>query len=187
MSTQESDGKKPANEPDVNEEAGDTKAGPALSPEQLVQLLDKAAKADELRDQLLRTVADMDNLRKRAAREKQDAIRYANESMLEKLVPVLDNFEAAVLATASAEGGSVDALKQGVTMILSQFKNVLAEAGLEEISAQDKPFDPNLHEAVSQQVSKDVPEGQVIQQLRKGYKLKDRLLRPATVVVSKKA
>ncbi|MCD6051038.1 MAG: molecular chaperone GrpE [Verrucomicrobia bacterium] len=186
MSTQESDEKKPVNGP-VNEEAGDAKAGPALSPEQLTQLLDKAAKADELRDQLLRTVADMDNLRKRAAREKQDAIRYANESVLEKLVPVLDNFEAAVLATASAEGGSVDALKQGVTMILSQFKNVMAEAGLEEINAQDKPFDPNLHEAVSQQVSKDVPEGQVIQQLRKGYKLKDRLLRPATVVVSKKA
>jgi molecular chaperone GrpE len=187
MSTPETDLNQPANEPAANEESGNAKTEQALAPEQLVQLLDKAAKADELRDQLLRTVADMDNLRKRAAREKQDAIRYANEAMLEKLIPVLDNFEAAVLATATAEGGSVDALKQGVTMILSQFKNVLADSGLEEIDAQGKPFDPNLHEAVSQQASKDVPEGQVLQQLRKGYKLKDRLLRPATVVVAKKA
>lgn len=189
MSTQESDKKEPANEPLVNEEAGGggQTSGPTLTPEQVVQLLDKAAKADELRDQLLRTVADMDNLRKRSAREKQDAIRYANESILEKLVPVLDNFEMAMLATSTAEGGNVDALKTGVSMILSQFKNVLAEAGLEEIPAQGKPFDPNLHEAVSQQVNPDVPEGQVVQQLRKGYKLKDRLLRPATVVVSKKA
>lgn len=172
----------PAGAPEVNEET----AGQTLSPKEAVQLQEKAAKADELRDQLLRMAADMDNLRKRAAREKQDAIRYANEAMLEKLVPVLDNFEMAMLATASAEGASVDALKTGVTMILSQFKNVLAEAGLEEIEAQGKPFDPNVHEAVSQQVNNDVPEGQVMQQLRKGYKLKDRLLRPASVVVAKK-
>jgi molecular chaperone GrpE len=93
----------------------------------------------------------------------------------------------AMLATANAEGASVDAVKTGVTMILGQFKNVLADAGLEEIDASGKPFDPNIHEAVSQQESAEVPEGQVLQQLRKGYKLKDRLLRPATVVVSKKA
>jgi molecular chaperone GrpE len=176
--------KQPAAEPAVNEETGSIQT---LTPEQLTQLQEKAAKADELRDQLLRTVADMDNLRKRAVREKQDAIRYANEVMLEKLVPVLDNFEMAMLATANAEGASVDAVKTGVTMILGQFKNVLADAGLEEIDASGKPFDPNIHEAVSQQESAEVPEGQVLQQLRKGYKLKDRLLRPATVVVSKKA
>lgn len=167
----------------VNEEVAKEQL---VTPEQLKELQDKAAKADEFRDQLLRTMADMDNLRKRSAREKQDAIRFANEGLLEKLVPVLDNFEMAMLATASAEGGSVDSLKTGVTMILSQFKNVLAEAGLEAIEAAGKPFDPNLHEAVSQQESADVAEGHVLQQLRRGYKLKDRLLRPATVVVAKK-
>lgn len=174
--------KQPANGPETNETPVDI-----ITPEQITEMQQKAAKADELRDQLLRTVADMDNLRKRSAREKQEAIRYANESILEKLVPVLDNFEMAMQATASAEGASVDALKTGVTMILSQFKNVMADCGLEEIDAAGKPFDPNLHEAVSQQASNDVPEGQVLQQLRKGYKLKDRLIRPATVVVSKKA
>ncbi len=184
MSTQESDLKQPENDPVVNEE---TAGAQPLTPEQLTQLQEKAAKADELRDQLLRTVADMDNLRKRSVREKQDAIRYANEAMLEKLIPVLDNFEMAMLATANAEGASVDAVKTGVNMILGQFKNVLGDAGLEEIDALGKPFDPNIHEAVSQQVSDKVAEGQVLQQLRKGYKLKDRLLRPATVVVSKKA
>jgi len=71
-------------------------------------------------------------------------------------------------------------------MIQQQLKNVLVEAGLEEINATDKPFDPNLHEAISQQDSTTVPEGHVLQQLRKGYKLKDRLLRPATVVVARK-
>ena len=179
MSTQDKNtGEQTANEEVVNEQP--------LAPEQLKTLQEKAAKVDELRDQLLRTVADMDNLRKRSAREKQDAIRFANEGLLEKLVPVLDNFEMAMLATASAEGSSADSLKTGVNMILSQFKNVLSEAGLEAIDAAGKPFDPNLHEAVSQQESNTVPEGQVLQQLRRGYKLKDRLLRPATVVVAKK-
>jgi len=179
MSTQDQN----SNEPVGNEEV---ETGSTLTAEQVKELQDKAAKADELRDQLLRTIADMDNLRKRAAREKQDAIRFANESLLEKLVPVLDNFEMAMLATASAEGGSVDSLKTGVNMILSQFKNVVADSGLEVIEAQGKAFDPNLHEAVSHQESTTVPEGHVLQQLRKGYKLKDRLLRPATVVVAKK-
>lgn len=179
MSTQDQN----SNEPAGNEEV---EQGSTLTAGQVMELQDKAAKADELRDQLLRTIADMDNLRKRAAREKQDAIRFANESLLEKLVPVLDNFEMAMLATASAEGGSVDSLKTGVNMILNQFKNVVADSGLEVIEAQGKAFDPNLHEAVSHQESATVPEGHVLQQLRKGYKLKDRLLRPATVVVAKK-
>jgi molecular chaperone GrpE len=73
----------------------------------------------------------------------------------------------------------------GVNMIYQQLKSVLAEAGLEEIESQGKPFDPNIHEAVSQAESAEVPEGQVMQQLRKGYRLRERLLRPATVIVAK--
>ena len=80
----------------------------------------------------------------------------------------------------------VSSLQSGVTMIQPQFKTVLAEAGLEEIDASGKPFDPALHEAVSQQETAEVPEGHVLQQIRKGYKLHDRLLRPATVIVAKK-
>jgi molecular chaperone GrpE len=159
-----------------------------FSPEQFAELQAQASKAAENWDKYVRLNADFDNFKKRAARERQDAIRYANESLLEKLIPVLDNFEMAMQAAANApQAGAPDALRTGVNMIHSQLRNALGEAGLEEISAEGQPFDPNLHEAVSQQPSKEVPEGHVLQQLRKGYKLRDRLVRPATVIVAKKA
>jgi molecular chaperone GrpE len=160
-----------------------------ITAEQLEELKQRAAKADENWDRLLRTTADFDNFKKRAAREKQDAARYANEALLTKLIPVLDTFDMALTAAAqsaqSAKGNGLQSLQAGVSMIFQQFKNVLVESGLEEVDAAGKPFDPNLHEAVSQQETTEVPEGHVVQQLRKGYKLRDRLLRPATVIVAK--
>lgn len=161
-----------------------------LTEEHIQELQAQAAKADEYRDQLLRTAADLENYKKRAAREKQEAIKFANESLLGKLIPVLDNFDMALAAVSSAQGtaapqAATDSLQQGVSMIQQQLKQVLADAGLEEINAAGQPFDPNYHEAVSQQESADVPEGHVLQQLRKGFKLRERLLRPATVVVAK--
>jgi molecular chaperone GrpE len=165
-------------------------AAESLSPEQVENLKAKAAQADEHWDKLLRVSADFDNFRKRAARERQEAIKFANESLLEKLLPVLDNFEMAIAASGSSANASqsdaVESLKTGVSMIYSQLKNVMTEAGLEEIDATHKAFDPNWHEAVAQQDSVDVPEGCVLQQLRKGYKLRDRLIRPAVVVVARK-
>ncbi len=155
------------------------------TPQQVQELKDRAAKADDHWDRLLRTTADFDNYKKRAAREKQDAIKYANEAVIQKLMPVLDNFDMALSATQNAADENVKALRQGVTMIYQQLKQVLQEAGLEEVNADGQVFDPNFHEAVSQQESKAVPEGHVLQQLRKGYKLRDRLLRPASVVVAK--
>jgi molecular chaperone GrpE len=157
-----------------------------LSQEQMEELKSRAAKADENWDRLVRLTADFDNYKKRALRERQDAVKFANESLLEKLVPVLDNLDMALAAAVSSQTGSVESLKRGVDMIYNQLKGVLTEAGLEEIDASKKPFDPNWHEAVSQQESADVPDGQVLQQLRKGYKLRERLIRPATVVVAKK-
>lgn len=156
----------------------------AITPEQVEELKQKAAKAEEHWDRLLRVTADLDNYRKRAVREKQEAIRYANESLLEKLIPVLDNFDMALAATQKVENDAAQSVQTGVGMIYQQLKGVLVDAGLEEVDATGKAFDPNLHEAVSQHHTGDVPEGQVVQQLRKGYKLKDRLLRPATVIVS---
>lgn len=169
------------------EQAPATEAAPveALTPEQIADLQAKAAKADEHWDRLLRQTADFDNYRKRSVRDRDDAVRNAQERILSKLLPVVDNFEMAMLA-ASAEGASVDSLKAGVQMILGQVKGVLADSGVEEIDAAGKPFDPNLHEAVSQVESADAPEGSVLQQLRKGYKMRDRLMRAATVVVAKK-
>ena len=156
-----------------------------VTPEQFEELKARAAKADDHWERLLRTTADFENFKKRAARERQDAVKYANEGLLQKLIPVLDTFE---MALAAAQTGPADgqALKDGIAMTQQQFRNTLLEAGLEEVEAGGKPFDPNLHEAVSQQETDAVPEGHVAQQLRKGYKLRERLLRPASVVVAKK-
>ncbi len=147
-------------------------------------LKEKAAKADEYWDRLLRQSADFENYKKRAARERQEAIKYANEGLLQKLIPILDTFEMALAAT-SAETGSTQSLQAGVAMILGQLKSTMAEAGLEEINATGKTFDPNWHEAISQKETTEVPEGHVVQQVRKGYKFRDRLVRAAGVIVAK--
>jgi molecular chaperone GrpE len=156
-----------------------------ITDEQLEELTERAAKSDERWEKLLRTTADFENFKKRAAREKQEAIKFANENLVQKLIPVLDNFDMAMAAAQNEPTEAAQSLQTGINMIYQQLKNVLVEAGLEEVDASGKMFDPNLHEAVSQQETSDVPEGQVVQQLRKGYKLRDRLLRPATVVVAK--
>jgi molecular chaperone GrpE len=157
-----------------------------VTPEQLEELKQRAAKADENWDRLLRTTADLDNYKKRAAREKQDAIKFANENLINKLVPVLDALDMALVATQSAKNQATQSLQAGINMVYQQLKAVLTEAGLEEIDAAGKPFDPNLHEAVSQKETVEVPEDHVAEQMRKGYKLRDRLLRPASVVVARK-
>ncbi len=157
------------------EPAAEAEAAPA--PEQ--------SKADENWDRYLRAVADLENFKKRAARERAEASSYANQALLQKLLPILDNFEAAQTAAESAQGDSVQSLKAGVAMIQQQLKAALAEAGLEEINAIGQPFNPNFHEAISEVESAEVPDHHVLQQLRKGYKLRDRLLRPSMVIVAK--
>jgi molecular chaperone GrpE len=164
---------------------GGSLAVEALTPAQIEDLKNRAAKADENWERLLRATADLDNYKKRAAREREEAVKFANESVFKKLVTVLDNFDMA-LAAGQTQAGASQSLQTGVAMIHQQLRNVLMESGLQEVDATGKAFDPNWHEAVSQQETADVPEGQVLQQLRKGYKLKDRLIRPATVIVARK-
>jgi molecular chaperone GrpE len=161
-------------------------SAPELTTGQLKELQTRAAKADEHWDRLLRTAADFENFKKRAARERIEAGHSANAALLQKLLPVLDHFEMAQTAAQTAEDDKLASLQAGIAMIQQQLKGILAETGLEEIDAAGKPFDPMLHEAVSQMETADTPEGQVFQQIRKGYKLRDRLLRPAAVVVAKK-
>lgn len=151
------------------------------TPEDLASLREQAAQAEDNRNLYVHAMADLDNFRKRAARERQDAVKYANESLLNKIIPVLDSFEMALAATDSAHA----AVRDGVKMILDQLRGALGEAGLEEIDAAGQVFDPSLHEAVSMQETADVADGHVVHQLRKGYRLNDRLLRPATVVVAR--
>ena len=172
---------KKENIPDVDEEV----VMPELTPEQLTELQTRAAKADEHWERLLRTTADFENFKKRAARERTEAAQFANASLFQKLIPILDNFEMAQAAAQTAQGDKLASLQTGIAMIQQQFKSALIEAGLEEVDASGKPFDPTFHEAVSQQETDTVPEGNVVQQIRKGYKLRERLLRPAAVIVAK--
>ncbi len=150
----------------------------------LEQLKAQAAKAEENWDKYVRLNADFDNYKKRAARERQDAISYANESLISKLLPVMDTFEMAL--AAASNDASAKSLQAGVAMISQQLKSILADSGLEEIDATGKAFDPNLHEAISQEESAGTPEGQVLKQVRKGYRFRNRLMRPAGVIVAKK-
>jgi molecular chaperone GrpE len=157
-----------------------------MTPEELAGLENRAAKADENWERLLRVTADFENFKKRAARERTEAAQFANAALLQKLLPILDNFEMAQAAAQGAQGDRLASLQTGIAMIQQQLKSVLAEAGLEELDASGKPFDPTFHEAVSQQESDTLPEGQVLQQIRKGYKFRERLLRPSAVIVAKK-
>jgi molecular chaperone GrpE len=174
-------------EPSENNDATEALVVEPLTPEQIEDLKTRASRADENWERLLRSTADLENYKKRAQREREDAVKFANESLIKKLIPVLDNFEMALAAANQTPAApNAQSLQTGISMILQQLRSALTESGLEEVGAAGKAFDPNLHEAVSQQESAEVPEGNVLQQLRKGYKLRERLIRPATVVVAKK-
>ncbi len=129
----------------------------------------------------LRTAAEMENLRKRTTREREDAIRYANQRLLEELIPVIDNFEMGMQA-ASQDTKSM--IYIGMDMVRRQLNEFLASQGVEEIPTSGQ-FDPNLHDAVAQEECAAGEEGRILKVTRRGFRLRDRLLRPASVVVSK--
>jgi molecular chaperone GrpE len=140
------------------------------------------ADIDRFRDLALRSQADFENYKKRYAREKEEAIKYANSSLLERLVTIVDNFE---LGLSAARGEGEDSpIYSGMRLVLKQLNDFLAENGLQPIDAVSQRFDPNLHEAIAHEPSEEFPEGTVIRQTRRGYKFKGRLLRPSSVVVS---
>ena len=144
------------------------------------------ADLERFRDLALRSQADFDNFRKRATREKEDAVKYANGSFLERLIPIFDNLELGL--TAARTDAAASPILSGMEMVARQLNDFLRDCGVEPVDAQPgTTFDPNLHEAIGQQESAEIADGAVLQQLRKGFKLRDRLLRPAMVVVSKGA
>jgi molecular chaperone GrpE len=169
------DDPKPQDEtPGAEAETGTTQEPQDLDPWE--QLEAEAAKWKEVS---LRTAAEMDNLRKRTAREREEAIRYANQRLLEDLLPVIDNFEMGMMA-ASQDTSSM--IYIGMDMVRKQLNEFLTSQGVEEIKAEGQ-FDANLHDAVSQEPS-ELPEGTIIRVTRRGFRIRDRLLRPASVVVS---
>lgn len=145
--------------------------------------LEKAeAEALEMKSRWLRSVADMENYRKRIGREKQDIIRSAGASVVESLLPVLDNMKLGLQAAENHPEAKDVTI--GFKMVDDQLKRSLSEQGLEELIPDGEAFDPNFHECISHQPSADVEEDKVIQTVRAGYRLNDRLIRAASVIVS---
>ena len=137
---------------------------------------------DMLKEQLLRAVADFDNYRKRIERERRELSEYAAADVLLELLPIIDNFERALQAPA----GGDEAFKKGVELIHKQMLDLLRKRGVTLIEALGADFDPNVHQAVIHEPSDEHREGEVMQELQRGYKLGDRLLRPAMVKVAKR-
>jgi len=138
----------------------------------------------EMKDRLLRNVAEMDNMRKRLEREKADFIKFSLESMLKDMIPVLDSFDKALSTSSShSDSGDVASFHEGMTMVQRQFLGALAKHGLEPVEAVGKPFDPNFHQAIQRIESGDVTDEIVATEFMKGYALHGRLVRPAMVSV----
>jgi molecular chaperone GrpE len=164
--------------PDPSAEPARAQAAPA--PDALAAAKQEAA---ENYDRYVRSVADLDNFRRRTMREKDELRQFATARVLEDLLPVMDNLVLGLTA-AKQPGADLKALASGVELVLTQLKSVLSGHGLKEISPLGLPFDANLHESISAQPSPTVPEGVVVTVVRTGYALNGRLLRPAAVVVS---
>ena len=148
-----------------------------------LQLNAKVEEAKNNYDRYVRQVAELDNFKKRSAREREEFVRYANESLVKDLLPVIDNLE---LAIAHASGGSDgNPLVEGVDLVLKGFLDTLAKHGVQPVAAVGMPFDPSQHEAIAQVESADHPPNTVMEQHQSGYLMRDRLLRPALVTVSK--
>lgn len=139
------------------------------------------AEHEALKDKLLRAHAELDNYRKRVQREREEDRKYAAWSLARDLLPVLDNLQRAV--DASAKGGTIEDLRQGVQMVVQQAGEAFARNKIEAIPAKGEHFDPNLHEAITQMPS-DQPPLTILQEVEKGYKLHDRVLRPSKVIVA---
>ncbi|WP_173916093.1 nucleotide exchange factor GrpE [Halobacillus sp. Marseille-Q1614] len=137
---------------------------------------------DELQNRLLRLQADYDNFRRRTQKEKEADRKYRSQSLVEELIPVLDNFERAL--QVEIEGDAAQNLASGMKMVYSQFQAALEKEGVEEIPAEGEEFDPHLHQAVMQVEDDNFESNVVVEQLQKGYRLKDRVIRPAMVKVN---
>ena len=135
-------------------------------------------------DLYLRERADLENVRKRNQRDKEDAIRYANDRLLKEMVPVLDNLERAIEHAAQEETDN-QGLIEGVNMTINQFRKALEDFGVKAINAIGADFDPNLHQAMGQLESAEQAPNTVVTEFQKGYLLHDRLLRPSLVMVAK--
>jgi molecular chaperone GrpE len=151
--------------------------------ELLEKLKETEQKSQENYDLYLRTYAEMENIKKRGAREREELAKFANESLIKEILPVIDSLEKALIH--GRDDTNTSGLVEGIEMTLKGLMGALEKAGLKEVEAMGKPFDPNFHEAVSQQPDETVPPKHVIMEMQKGYLLNGRLIRPSIVVISR--
>ncbi|MES2505339.1 MAG: nucleotide exchange factor GrpE [Verrucomicrobiota bacterium] len=172
----------PETQPEIPESPVSVEA-PEAAPEATLSPLEAAlADAAQWKDLAYRNAAELDNFRKRTTREAQETRSFANADLLRSLFPILDNFEMGLEAARAESEKSM--IFMGMNMVHRQITDFLREQGVQEIEALGKPFDPNLHDAVSQEISAEAAEGTVLRVTRRGYKLKDRMLRAASVIVA---
>lgn len=150
------------------------------------ELLEKLKEVEQLSqenyDLYMRAYAEMENIKKRGVKEREDLAKFANESLIREILPVIDSLEKALIH--ARDGTNPSGLAEGIEMILKGLMNTLEKAGLKEVEAMGKPFDPHFHEAISQQPDDTVPPKHVIMEMQKGYLLNGRLMRPSVVVIS---
>jgi molecular chaperone GrpE len=187
-----------ATDDSAKETGADGGAGPQ-SADEVKQAGDEGTAADsrvveldaqiaDLTDRLLRAHAEMDNIRKRAERDKAETAKYAISKFAADIAVLSDNFQRAIEAVpagAAEQDAALKALLDGVTMMEREFLNVLARYGVKRVDPKGKPFNPHLHQAVMEQQHPEVPTGTVVQVFQPGYTIEDRVLRPAMVVVAK--
>ena len=168
--------------PGDEDPAGSIASGvaPGDSPGLAAELQKLKAERDSLLDRLARAQAEFENSRRRASKEQQDFRDYAAADAIKSLLPVIDSFERAL--QVKSEPGD---LRSGVELIYKQLQDALAKLGVHAIAAKGEPFDPHIHEAIEMVETSDAPDHEVIEELQRGYKIKDRLLRPAMVKVAK--
>ncbi len=158
------------------------KAEEMTKQELLKKLTDTREEAEKNYDLYMRTYAEMENIKKRGIKEREELAKYANESIIKEILPVIDNLDKAISHAQNDENSS--ALVEGLELTRDGLMKALEKAGLKEVEALGKPFDPNFHESVSQQIDDTVAPGHVIMELQKGYLLNGRLMRPSMVVIS---
>lgn len=161
---------------------GEGQASTPPEAEQKVSLEQAQAEAQQWKDRFLRAKADYQNLVRRSAKECSEAVRFANADFARSMLAILDDFERTFEAAKTAE--SIDGVVEGLRIIYEHFLKLLKQHGIEPIEAEHKPFDPFEHEAIAEQVSADQPAGAVLEVKQRGYRMHERVLRPARVVVS---
>jgi len=154
-----------------------------VSEEDWKELEGRAAERDECYNKWLKVHAEYENTRRRMEKEKAEHRKFANEDIIAQLFPIVDNFDMALAAMENAKDKA--AVMDGIKLVQKEFHKVLEERGVEKIETEGKEFDPNFHEAVFAEPTKDHPDGVILEEVRAGYTLNGRLLRPAQVKVAK--